>query len=506
MSQSNRNVPHPHRELISNSRQLPNKSKGKKKAKKKNNKGAVRIPSKITASSNAPYFNHEVNYRVPKLFTGIQRRQAMQMMLPEKAGSDFVLQAAQAPSSMCVRHFSRSFNITGATHPGGFSVVMFPDLYRPCYHTSSTAVTLPAAALGPVVLRSDRVEFESLGTMRSSQLWTLGCTNAGIDNTSESISDAIIDSAASMKYGFNLVPNPVAQTITYSVSDATKKAGVPHVLSLYYKIAGGAWISLNDVTLQEGDLTTRSVNLPANAVAIAWSATAASTGMIFKISVGLPLTQITTNAAYTMSPPFEQSVEELEVEFGRVVGLALLIKNTSSDLYNGGNIMAGRVPKSYNPWTGGANDLSQLMDNRRYIGMAKYGAYTWWMPSELSEVSVDQPDKLVKVYSESEYLFAQLNGWSAQSSVEVQAHWVVEFNSKKQLFEKKQTPIWTDSYATMRSILLSVPAASCNPEHESLFKEYANKAIDAGKSTVNWVAEHKDALLSAMALLSELAA
>jgi len=430
----------------------------------------------------------------------------MQMMLPEFSGSDFVLQASQTPAAMCVRHFSRTFNITGATHPNGFSVVMFPDLFRPCYHTSSVAITLPAAALGPVTLRSDRVEFDSAGTMRGQQEWSLGCTNLGVDSTATSVSDAIVDSAASTKYGFNIVPNPVAQTMTYCVEDATKKKGVPHVLSMYYKIAGGAWILLNDVTLEESIVTTRSVNLPANAVAIAWSATAASTGMIFKFAVGLPLTQITTNAAYTMSPPFEQAVEELEVEYGRVVGLALLIKNTSSDLYNGGNIMSGRVPNSFNPWTGGANDLSQLTDDRRYIGQAKYGTYTWWMPSEISETSADQPNKLVKVYSESEYLFAQLNGWSAQSSAEIQAHWVVEFNSKKQLFEKKLTPVWTEQYQIMRSILLAVPAASCNPEHENLFKEYANKALDAGKGAVGWIAEHKDALLSAMALLSELAA
>lgn len=475
------------------------RKKAPKRARNKDAKG--KAPAPQGASSHVKTYAPIAN----KYFNGQLRRQAMQVMLPEKCGSDFVLQASQQPVLVCARHFHRTFDISGATHPDGFRVIVSPDLFRPAFHTSPAAVTVPALGYGSVALNSNRVEFDSFGIMRQKQSFTISSGDLVYITTAQTITDG----AGTAKTGFSILANAAAQTLTYSVKDITQKHAVPHTINMYYKVAGGNWTLVGagtSIQIQAGELQTRSASLAANAHAIAWSCEAASTGLVFEITLGLPDSSITTAAAETMGPPFEQAVEELDVQYGRVTNLALLITNTSSSLYNGGNVNCGRVPSSFNPWGSVVTELSQLDSRRVYTGPASQGCYTWWMGNEESQNEIADPATLREAYKDAEYLFADLNSWSPQSSARISIHWCVEFYSKKQIFEKIRTPIYDESYRVMRQILLAVPAASCNPEHGKTFKEYANKAISMGNDAVHWVSDHKDALLAAMALLSELAA
>lgn len=200
---------------------------------------------------------------------------------------------------------------------------------------------------------------------------------------------------------------------------------------------------------------------------------------------------------------FSKVVIDEKISSGRLCSMSMLVSNTSSALNKQGEIYIGRLQPEvlHTSVAELAAHIVAQPANRRYEGPAEFGGYAWWMPDNLALQDPSELSQFNAACKQQEILFCYLRGLvPAQSTVNIEFTWYVEFFTTNQLFEKKNTPPYGD-WADVLHVLSTAPAATCNPEHFETFKKIIHKAAETGKGIYEHYQKHKVLYDTALAAL-----
>jgi len=428
---------------------------------------------------------------------------ATQMIMPSLAGNGLVPSPNSTPSQVCVRKIRKTFVVRSTTpnFADGFAVAMFPDLYRPGY-ISASAVSLVPSVPGAVTVKGSNKWINGGPTMKSGHIEAVG----GSENVVAGMS-SIADSGLTTRLGFTLTPLPAT---AYNIV-LKNKSDVPVTVHTMYKITGGAWTILHTDTLASGNgASLRQGSLPTNTDAIAYVPFSdVPSGGHLESSFTLQSGQLVSSANQSLTAAFETFIIDNDIRTGRVISMSLLVRNTSPEIANGGNVCAGRVPNDFHPINDVFQNMSVLPENRRYQGPASTGAYVSWMPSQFDEFEIDNIDQKRITYRDAEYIISKIDGWAPPvgtvAFATIEFDWIVEFFPPNQIFEKVLTPPRTEDFELLFHVLLSMPASTCNPEHTKLLKDLLRKGGESLKSGLQFVDRNKTTINQVLSLLLKLA-
>lgn len=426
---------------------------------------------------------------------------AKQFLMPIEARGSVRVSPSNYPSQVCARHIHKTIDVSSATaaYASGFTVVMSPDLKQACFLSRPTAAsTIPAAA--------DLISLRSVLQTPAGVPGDVSKTAVEIVEPDGTLSlgrhEVITDSAAATRVGTKFTPAAMTMRAEYK-----NRCSFPHQIEPFYKVAGGAWVSLGAVPAGIDETVVWTSNLPANSDAVAFrligNGGGEFTGILrYTMTVG----QVVLTTTESLYPCFERFLEKNGVESGRVVSMSVLATNTSPEIANGGNINAGRVPRKFNPLENVPQQLAALPENRRYQGPAKDGAYVSWMPSQFDEFEIDSVENKRLELQQAEYIVIQVDSWSppagTTASFRLQFDLIVEFYTQDQFFEKELTPSMSPEFAALFHALLQMNAATCNPGHLALLASIVGKGINMGRRALKFYGENQkiiDPLLAKLA-------
>lgn len=432
-------------------------------------------------------------------------RYAQQFLLPIDVETPIVC-PSNYPSQVCSRHIHRVVDISSATHPNGFTVVMSPDLFNPGFISNPVAVTAPT-----VVGTNYNIDMEIYG---AKSILSDGDVDVydGISDyriTEHSADGTVLKGSAKVvpslsvapdKLGFRASPGHIAYT-------AQLKYGGPCTLVFYTDVAG-AWVELTFKPCGKGVVGGGSFVLPAGTTWLAFGLRDTDGSSVVSLGMNGSTNQIEFGAYESIAPAFEKFTIDHGITHGRVVSMSVLATNTSPEIANGGNINAGRVPSTFDPVHHNiASQISVLPSNRRYQGPAAKGAFVSWMPAQFDEFEIDSLVSKAHQLAEADYLLVQVRDWSppagTTASFRVQFDWVIEFYTPNQLFEKVITPVMDPSFTHLYHALLSMDAATCNPGHLDLLKKLVAKSVSGLRSGIKFYGENQKVIDGALLLLSK---
>lgn len=462
--------------------------------------------SKAVSKSYAPSVRRTVSVVVdpqgrPRARTALNpyfRQLAKQFLTPLNAGGSMYVAPNPTPGQVCARHIHKSLDIKQSDYPDGVSIAMFPNLFLPGFITSKAAQLLPAAGLGVCAVSGSFRLKQPIGTAADQQhlIAEAGSSMAPMQLL------VTPDSALLNYLAMEVTPNIAGQVVNYEIQNVTPGKCTPQFIILTKTVAG-AWGSVKTENLAENASAAGSFTLAANSTHIAF--TNANTGgkePCWKLTLGLPLSQIHAGAGQSLAPAFEEFILENDIESGRVMSMSLLATNTSSALSDGGTINVGRVPHNFDPFRDPVGAMAGLPDNRRYQGAAKTGGYCFWIPGQEDEFQLDGVSEKHRSLAEAEYVFIRIDSWPEGASFRLQFDWVVEFYTPNQLYEKVLTPPLTDQFRQFYYQLLLTPCAMCNPSHAEVLKDLLARGLSTVKSGVDFYDEHKGLIHGAFELLA----
>jgi len=350
---------------------------------------------------------------------------------------------------------------------------MFPDLFMPGFVSSAAGALVPPGGTGPISISGpitfDADVFKSCAFIVSD--------NAG--NTQRISLAPIADGAGTTYYSMAITASGAVQwTMDITNSSATSKVTPSIRVSTLAAAGAGAWSSAYYQPLAENGFIATSISVPAGTCYIGFSSTnGGGKGVKFDFKFASPNNQVLCAPGTSIGPAFARYIVDTGIVYGRVLSMSILATNTSDSNHNGGNINAGRVPNSFDPFSDPVAQLSVLPSNRRYQGPAATGAYVTWIPSQLDEFSIDGLSQKREQLNESEYLYLKVDGWPAGAVFKLQFDWIVEFYTPAQAFEKVYPPPITDEFRLLYYYWALHPAAMCNPVHESDWKTFAKSVV-----------------------------
>lgn len=236
-------------------------------------------------------------------------------------------------------------------------------------------------------------------------------------------------------------------------------------------------------------------------------------GVKIPISVVLELGYAGSNDACQVSSSEEiqlykgigEFVTDSAISHARLTAVGALLKNTTAPINRQGNIMVTRAPFHILSELANLSEaISRLPQNRRYVGQAENGGYGWWFPASQTTQAFAEIHEARQNLLDDELLLFYVSGLKtgSETSFSLEIHWILEFYSPSQVFEKIAPPPITVRWLEMQRVLAMAPAASCNPEHEGLFKSVLQKGRDA----YNHYKEHQalyDGLFTALATFAK---
>lgn len=465
--------------------QTTSKSRGKKEKREKEREGQ--------------------GFRDSRKFEGDLAEFAKQLLLPIDVTIPRV-SPSNYPVQVCSRHIHRVVDVSSATaaYANGFTVIMNPNLYAPGYISAPAAVVAPAVA-SMVSFNADiNNDLKSLvGDVQK----TKGTVIDTLGDTTHITLHSIADSAGLSLVGMDLAPGIHAMRMSVHV-----KSGGPIHWESWMKTAGGAWFQAAALSTHMGEYETADLQWtsPANCDALAFRSTGTTVSGEYKLSIVFVASQVIGNTGQTFSPAFPKFVVDNQVTHARVVSMSILATNTSPEIADGGNVNAGRVPKSFSPNTNVASELAALPRNRRYQGKAKDGAYVTWMPSQFDEFEIDTVTNKHEQLRDAEYLIVEVSGWNppagSTASFRLQFDWIIEFYTPNQLFEKRLTPPSTPTFQALYHSILSMDAATCNPGHLDQLKNLISSGISGFNRGMDFYHENEKVIHGVLSLLATMLA
>lgn len=423
---------------------------------------------------------------------------------------------SDAPCLVTPRVIKKTYTSTSSNvSPEGNSViVMDPHASSPAYILTSDPHFVPEApgALSMVV--------EDLHSKGDGTRLTL--SHAEIEAADESAVKAIPSPVTVAGVTYNCYPiNFITNgSIDYQITKTKEHSGGFFVNFVSTNgAAWGVWSSPMVKTQNVSDTVTGSFTVTAGDTGLGFFFTDESGTPIvdhndihvnirasIATTIGQRCQYYSTGAVASLFRKVPKKLIDLGVDTIRIKSMAMLISNVAAPLNQQGEIIVARVNRDVlSRWADLETSLSQLPSNRFYQGPAAYGGYAWWMPDN---VILNNPGNL-RDYSQAllkeEVLVALIKGQpvaAGASSFRIQFAWNIEFFTSNQLFEKVRTPEMSARHASMLGRLAALPAASCNPEHENLFKSYMKKAADLAGSAYAHYGDNKVFYDTALKLLA----
>lgn len=151
----------------------------------------------------------------------------------------------------------------------------------------------------------------------------------------------------------------------------------------------------------------------------------------------------------------------------RVTAASILCSYSGNDDENGGVIAAARTREGFKSENANPYEALTALQDHRFNGVLKFGAYAWWLPYDLEEMD-PRP-----ISHQSNATALQVAGHfdSADASLEVTIVMVVEFYSPLQIFEHIPGPMLDDNFVRAYHALDYSDAATCNPSHTKILKK-----------------------------------
>lgn len=436
---------------------------------------------------------------------------AREMVLPIDATGAPELIPAKNPRFMCARNIRKEVDISQATNGANITISMEPDLFLPAFISNALST-----ANFPVTAQNFG------GTGNLVQPSGAAAPALGDQKFFDTASDAaviavqnITDSAAVVWPGYNCVTTgtallPVYWTWTFKNKSNTANA-IPTV-TVWNKVTGGPWVLVG---------TTKGLTEGSSDSVLYTDVTGTMTswGYLIAGSSGKEITFLTTTACTSngggyivptggqpLFSGFPSFILDEKISSGRVTAMSVLVVNTSSALVKGGNVAGARVPFNFNSFdpSGLPTAMSGLPSNRQYQGSAEYGFYAFWVPGELDELEPDTIAKMRANYRTSDRLMVNLSGLQPGATFKVIFNFIVNFYTQNQVFEKRLTPPSTQEWDRVLHSIQAIPSCSCNPEHESIFREYLRKASAAGSSMYKHYDKNRAVYDGLMAILAGL--
>lgn len=490
------------------------------KSNRPNAPGKKRIRYTVDSSSVAAFrsdpgnqYKREARQSLAPLgLSGRNAAMARQIMLPGDTTSPILLPAV-TPATMCSRIIRKNYIIGPAniSADGRCAILVYPDILTPAY------VLAPGTALIPLAAGTFQMDLlfgpnsNSLGGMTGS---------AKVSSNDGQVTDIAIPGDVNLggviHSAFD-ISFTSSTTITLNMRKFKKSPGATEC-RLYTGVAG-AWVSLGQTGAISSAYDKTNFIPPAGARYLAFVLLNSDNSPLYNndlvqvqanVDVGLfgELAQLTTGSLSDhLFGSIPEYVMDSHIESGRVNSVSMLVSNTSSALNKQGEIFIGRVPfDAMIDWKTIDSTMTALPANREHHGPAEFGGYAWWFADALTN---SEPDTVIK-YSEAlrgqEFLLCYMKGLNpALSTFNVSFAWNVEFYTRNQLFEKISTPPRLQDWEEIVHMLSLVPAASCNPEHEDLYKSIIRRGTAAVSGAYEHYKKHQstyDALMKIIAGLS----
>lgn len=473
--------------------QKPNVQQGGKKKKRKN---AKRPPPRKKEMAERLTLASESRIRGKDPLSGYR---AMANMVVDPHGSPVTLLPDRVKVGRAVRRFTKTITIkaTDAGCTNGFTIIAAPEISMPIFYTGG-ALPIPAAAPGTIngygfiEFNPDAVITELSATFNDT-LGNKGFCN-GVEKThTETVKCFQISRAAG-----------APDNLHVSVSAANDLTTDGYAIQVWYAAAGAAaWTKGAAHTMKKGtnDDWEFSIAAACDHVAIVPTTTSSRTHKL-KIGFSCDAAQVFTTATSDLGRSvIMQSLDT--AAGGRVTAISMLCTNVSPALSRGGTIVAARLPSALkvpNVESLQADYGPQLV----HVGDAAKGSYSWWLPTESLQSSYLDRAQLQEELLNTNILYANVSGWAADSVFQIKIAFVVEFLINNPLYEKIEPPLVTAKWERLQQLLGSLPASSCNPDHEG-FKEYIKWGTDKASSAVKFVAKHSGELLALAEIIAALA-
>ena len=413
----------------------------------------------------------------------LQSQYARQLVLPSSVSSPILL-PAETTRQMCSRIITKVFDVTPAnlTASNSVVVVMGPNMLMPASVSRAGGTVIPSVgrdnltAVGKLI---DDVENDQ----RLSGLFQVTTVNG---SKGDAPLVRIVDSLGEAGHG--LFWNSAGGNVDCMLEMHHTSAST----SLYFNVAtttgANPWSSVVHVgPLFERESLPFAFAVPVGTLGISfyWSTDAAGlvhTHDVVKYNLRMhdSAAAVTLGPDLTLFPEIPAAILDSKITDGRVVSMSVLLTNTTSDIYKQGDISIGRVLGELllRPPSEWVTAMSALPENRRHLGQASQGRYAYWIPDSIQTSEPVSRIDFGSAYRDSEYLVAVIRNLDPlHTSFRATFTWNVEFFSESQLFEKRLTPSVTQDYKELFRAVSMMPAASCNPEHEGLFRSLFQKAI-----------------------------
>jgi hypothetical protein len=199
-----------------------------------------------------------------------------------------------------------------------------------------------------------------------------------------------------------------------------------------------------------------------------------------------------------------QLVETGHVTNARVTAMSILCTSFANMTADDGEIVAADVRQSI---AFNSSSIETLMTdikslpegNRWYSGAAKHGAYTYYVPDDLTSYEPKEyTDR--NIHDNCCVIAGKIN--PVGGLVRLQITWIVEFYTKAQLFEREMGPSWTREYQLALKYLQTTAMATANDDHENMAATIHRNVHSAWR----WIMDHADDIERGVAITGSILA
>jgi hypothetical protein len=170
----------------------------------------------------------------------------------------------------------------------------------------------------------------------------------------------------------------------------------------------------------------------------------------------------------------------------RCTALSALYTYQGSDLDNGGQIAAARLPPLLSPTLAENSPYSFLAELPTYSGdyPLKSGAYVWWMPESSREFDYIPYGKAQHTIPRTSLWLAANHSVKTVCRVRITAHFETLTRSQQYTTAVSDSnPLLPD----LLSLAKTMPAVSENPEHKNMFSKIWGKVKQVVSDPSNWL-------------------
>jgi hypothetical protein len=304
------------------------------------------------------------------------------------------------------------------------------------------------------------------------------------------------------------------QVIGYSSPFPTNPGGWPTSLSVL-EVTIGSTMSLAVSKFSQMDMFDLSGSLAyainsGGEIAV-WSVAAGTYYVVFyTVSPGGGIwcqdganSMTVTGHGMSQFPMFEPHwIEDSKVSHYRIAAMSMLLTYTGNEYNNGGIIASARTRGVYGYEQDPYSTIVKLTRNQ-YHGALREGAYSFWIPGDLSELDFLGPGETPEAPT---VLVAAGNFDDPNGSLELTLTYVVEFYSPLQIFEQRVFPAMTDDFTMTWHYLATLESSTCNPKHVEMIKGFLKKFGNAAGQFAGWLAKNPEVVAAAKAAIMALAA